>query len=774
MREPGLWNKKNFELFVLLCVCVFFFLSFASTKVTEWKMESEKACPVWPTLPGLHESIETEFGHASQYEKELGSGAYGTVRKHTSEKHGTVAVKTTITDDPELTGDVIREVSCLTSMAGHPDIIRLLGWRMPNFAKESMESAHPIYEVQLVLEYGKYGSLSQLLRHHRLTDLQIKSAMYQLLRGTASLHVRDIWHRDIKPGNIIVTEFERGKIDVKLADFGLARAGPFCETTQTEVMYTLWYRPPEILIREFLGRSSDLDYRDYNEKADVWALGIVFWDMLAASRGQTSATVDYLRAKSVRDQLSKLFRAFGWPATREQTPFGWDPRSLRRSMQSRWHPFSENLIPTVRKRKGHPIESVVPFASDTERDLLLGLLRFNDSQRLSTFEALQHPYFDDVRDAPAELAKLVPVMGSATDYCFAHLRTEELRRLNATPITTIQGLDMLPGANVNQKVSNYSAVTSLMLDFLTQTRSDMAVFGLAIDLLHTVLMRPDTIEQPRTQYMLATLGLSCASLAGKYFERHPPSVMSALHTIGATCTPVEMATFEARVFVAVGGDLNLPTAHRMLLDLTGCPANSVTTYQEEAVYAWSVALLFVVLTTRASFSGTRGEQAALAAMIASYYHRVHLAPKQGSGCESSYYPLRDEILQTGVRVVLEDLSRANANTQMLLVDGTVAVLKRLLPPELHGTIPTTMEELATIIAGRRRAPDYGEKPKPKKRLAQILDDEETESESASVRRPSHQHQKKKKTVVLPTPAAAPARPLLSPELSLGMSSYYGT
>lgn len=637
----------------------------------------------------LQPSIESEFGTPDYKTPLLGKGAYGMVRKHHSVKRGSVAVKTMIWDEPELSGDVVREISCLTSLAGHPDIIELLGWQLPDVVAGDTE-------VKLALEYGEHGSLSSVLKRQRLSDVQIKSALYQLMRGTAFMHARDIWHRDIKPGNVIVTQLDgRGaSINVKLADFGLARSGPFCDVTQTEVMYTLWYRPPEILVHQFLGQRT-VDFRNYNEKADLWALGVVFWDMLAASRGRTGASVDYMRGMSVKEQLRSVMRAIGWPTQPHDTPYGWSPREFRRLMENKDYTFSAKLIPNVAREKWHPIEKLLEMNTD-ERGMLMGLLRLNDTARLSSFDALRHPYFDGVRNE-AELAETFAV----AQLCFADLRIRELSELTARGgvgvgaaiVDRVSTSEYLPGASEGDKFLNYTSTAALMLDFVTQTRMDMAVFGLAVDLLHTVLLRPDRVQSPRTRYMLATLGISCTTLAAKYFQHKAPSVMDSLKIIGATCTPQEMADFESRVFIAVGGDLNLPTAHRMLLDLTGC---------QSELYAWSVALLFLILTTRASFNGKRSEQAALAAMIASHYTRTEL--KTTTRCDAVTYPLNMAVLNAGVRVVLEDLSRVvgGSATHTFLLDGTMAVLRALLPVERHSSIPSTLEEFMTILSGRRQ------------------------------------------------------------------------
>jgi cyclin-dependent kinase len=67
---------------------------------------------------------------------------------------------------------------------------------------------------------------------------------YQLVKGVDYLHRRRVLHRDLKPQNLLIDR----EGNLKLADFGLARAFGIPLRTYTHEIVTLWYRAPEVLL----------------------------------------------------------------------------------------------------------------------------------------------------------------------------------------------------------------------------------------------------------------------------------------------------------------------------------------------------------------------------------------------------------------------------------------------------------------------------------------------------------------------------------------------
>jgi serine/threonine protein kinase len=103
----------------------------------------------------------------------------------------------------------------------------------------------------------------------------VRLFLVQLLRGLAYCHKRRILHRDLKPQNLLINSMG----ELKLADFGLARAQSVPTKTYSNEVVTLWYRPPDVL----------LGSTDYSTHIDMWGVGCILW--VVGGLGEPSGSV---------------------------------------------------------------------------------------------------------------------------------------------------------------------------------------------------------------------------------------------------------------------------------------------------------------------------------------------------------------------------------------------------------------------------------------------------------------------------------------------------
>lgn len=138
----------------------------------------------------------------------------------------------------------------------------------------------------LVMDLLDGKSLLDILRMERIIDSErALNITAQVCAGLAHAHSKGVIHRDIKPGNVMLSADDKGKEHVKIVDFGLAKllredqAGP--NLTQTgEVFGTPLYMSPE----QCLGRRVD-------ERSDVYSVGCVLHEMIYGTPPFTADSV---------------------------------------------------------------------------------------------------------------------------------------------------------------------------------------------------------------------------------------------------------------------------------------------------------------------------------------------------------------------------------------------------------------------------------------------------------------------------------------------------
>ncbi|XP_061031996.1 cyclin-dependent kinase 3 isoform X1 [Eubalaena glacialis] len=287
--------------------------------------------------------------------EKIGEGTYGVVYKAKNKETGQLVALKKIRLDLETEGvpsTAIREISLLKELK-HPNIVRLL------------DVVHSEKKLYLVFEF-----LSQDLKKYmdstpasELPLHLVKSYLFQLLQGVNFCHSHRVIHRDLKPQNLLINELGA----IKLADFGLARAFGVPLRTYTHEVVTLWYRAPEIL----------LGSRFYSTAVDVWSIGCIFAEMVTRKA--------LFPGDSEIDQLFRIFRTLGtpseamWPGVTQLPDY--------KGSFPKW------------TRKG--LEEIVPHLEPEGRDLLMQLLQYDPSRRISAKAALAHPYFSSTETSPA-------------------------------------------------------------------------------------------------------------------------------------------------------------------------------------------------------------------------------------------------------------------------------------------------------------------------------------------------------------------------------------
>jgi serine/threonine protein kinase len=309
----------------------------------------------------------TEYGEASQYQIQevIGKGSYGVVAAAVDTRTGErVAIKK-INDVFEHVSDatrILREIKLLRLLR-HPDIVEIKHIMLPPSRREFQD----IYVVFELME----SDLHQVIRaNDDLTPEHYQFFLYQLLRALKYIHAANVFHRDLKPKNILANS----DCKLKICDFGLARAS-FNDAPSaifwTDYVATRWYRAPE-LCGSFFSK--------YTPAIDIWSIGCIFAELLTGR--------PLFPGKNVVHQLDIITDLLGTPSS--------ETLSRIRNEKAR------RYLSTMRKKHAVPFSQKFRNTDPLALRLLERLLAFDPKDRSSAEEALADPYFASLANVERE------------------------------------------------------------------------------------------------------------------------------------------------------------------------------------------------------------------------------------------------------------------------------------------------------------------------------------------------------------------------------------
>jgi len=182
-----------------------------------------------------------------------------------------------LADDPTFVSRFRREALAAARLV-HPNIVQVF-----DFGLDERQRQHYI-----VMEHVPGHSCAELLRDHGPMEVdQAVDVVSQACRGLDYAHRNGVVHRDVKPGNLLVSDSDV----VKLADFGIARATDQSSITQVgSVLGTAAYLAPEQARGEEAG-----------PRADLYSLGVVAYQLLSGRLPYEANSLSELAIKQQRE-----------------------------------------------------------------------------------------------------------------------------------------------------------------------------------------------------------------------------------------------------------------------------------------------------------------------------------------------------------------------------------------------------------------------------------------------------------------------------------------
>jgi len=151
---------------------------------------------------------------------------------------------------------LLDEINIQRQFKDNPKIVRV---------KDYFEDEENVY---IILELCKNKSLADYLkRRGKLTEIEVKCFIFQLLQGLKCLHKKKVIHRDLKPNNLLLGDNN----ELKIGDFGIIAHLARENERRTTICGTYSYMAPEIFEKNKKG---------YSFEVDIWSVGIIMYQLL--------------------------------------------------------------------------------------------------------------------------------------------------------------------------------------------------------------------------------------------------------------------------------------------------------------------------------------------------------------------------------------------------------------------------------------------------------------------------------------------------------------
>jgi len=306
-----------------------------------------------------YEALTVNWGDQDDYElvRKVGRGKYSEVFEGMNATNNEKCVVKIL--KPVKKKKIRREIKILQNLCGGPNIIGLLDVVRDPATKTP----------SLIFEYINNTDFKVL--YPTLSDYEIRYYIFELLKALDFAHSNGIMHRDVKPHNVMI---DHAKKKLRLIDWGLAEFYHLGQEYNVRVA-SRYFKGPELLV----------DLQDYDYSLDMWSLGCMFAGMIFRKE-------PFFHGHDNHDQLVKIAKVLGTAelfAYLDKYGITLDPHFLsligRDNPRKPWKKF-------INPENKH-------LALPDAIDFLDKLLRYDQQERLTAREAMQHPYFDPVRNA---------------------------------------------------------------------------------------------------------------------------------------------------------------------------------------------------------------------------------------------------------------------------------------------------------------------------------------------------------------------------------------
>eukprot|EP01039_Chlorochromonas_danica_P000519 gene516-558_t len=309
-----------------------------------------------------YENLSLNWGNQDDYEivKKIGRGKYSEVFSGINVTNNAKCVIKIL--KPVKKKKIKREIKILENLRGGTNIIQLLDVVLDPVSKTPALIFEHVNNVDFKLLYPT------------LSDFDIRYYIFELLKALNYCHSNGIMHRDVKPHNVMIDHERR---ELRLIDWGLAEFYHAGEEYNVRVA-SRYFKGPELLV----------NFQEYDYSLDMWSLGCMFAGMIFKKE-------PFFHGHDNYDQLVRIAKVLGTDELMEYLE--------KYSLTLDTHVSSVLSVQSKKAWSRFVTPENQHLVSDEALSFLSGLLRYDHQERLTAMEAMNHPYFQPVRDREYEL-----------------------------------------------------------------------------------------------------------------------------------------------------------------------------------------------------------------------------------------------------------------------------------------------------------------------------------------------------------------------------------
>ncbi|KAK9760689.1 Casein kinase II subunit alpha [Basidiobolus ranarum] len=304
-----------------------------------------------------YDNLQVQWGGQENYEivRKVGRGKYSEVFEGVDiEKNRKVVIKVL---KPVRKKKIKREIKILQNLAGGINVINLYDVVRDPQSKTPSLIFEQVNNIDFKILYPKF------------TDYDVRFYIFELLKALDFCHSKGIMHRDVKPHNVMIDHEKR---QLRLIDWGLAEF--YHPGTEYNVrVASRYFKGPELLV----------DLQEYDYSLDMWSLGCMFAGMIFRKD-------PFFHGQDNYDQLVKIAKVLGTDELFSYLEkYGIRLDNQYNSILGRYARKPWSKFVTTENQK---------YVSPAALDFLDKLLRYDHQERLTPKEAMDHPYFDPVKE----------------------------------------------------------------------------------------------------------------------------------------------------------------------------------------------------------------------------------------------------------------------------------------------------------------------------------------------------------------------------------------